>query len=716
MHRPIYWTVVRDRLGRQPGEGWFAWNSHNELLALDFGDLGWLLDDVSSLTDLAELETASRTALGLWFLQGRPDDVAQNIFEAVERSPVANDDLKRRVRENLWPPHREETQQERELRERRAARQSAERSAVEHIRHQLLQRVDAIREGADFSGLYQCYHLMRRAENASSSSWAQTNWPAIVADLGEEVVAAARDGFKVWWKSWCPPLPFERGDERAVESGVVVGLTGLAITESEGEVFRQIRREEAETATHYAIRELNGFPDWLVEVAEAQPDAVRDVLLRELNAEFSLPVDHEVPPDVLSSLRYGSPVIRALCTGFIIDQLAEIDLPNPKVLSNALELALAADEPTRARLASTAAERVAQYAAAGDDERMFAWLRAWLRVDGIMAVQFLEDLVAARMETPSSVVHNLASSFGHWIWAGRDPGPSDYLRPEVLKRLIPLVYAHVLPEDDPEHEGVYDSLDPRELAQNFRDWLPRQLAGQRGPEAQRVLRQLATSLDNPNVRRLMARLAEEQAAKSVEYPPKQPRDIAVFAAGDEMEPRTADELFQIALERLADIKADIERGDFSARNLFSPGMPEEDIQRWLANRLRLQSGDRYSVIREEEIDRREEPDIRLHHPTAGCVSIEIKPVEGGTSRYSLNGLVGALRNQLVGQYLRAANSRHGIFVVAMLGQRQWRAPESGERIGFCEVIDRLSHTAREIIERDDRLNDLRVVGIDFTVQ
>ena len=275
--------------------------------------------------------------------------------------------------------------------------------------------------------------------------------------------------------------------------------------------------------------------------------------------------------------------------------------------------------------------------------------------------------------------------------------------------------AHVRHEDDPVHEGAYH-MGPREQAQDFRDRLPRILASQKGTEPQRVLRKLAAQLDDPGLCRWMARLAEEQAARAVEYPPKKPRDIAEFAAGLEMEPSTADELFQIALERLSDIKDEIERGDFSDRGLFHRGLPEKDVQRWLAGRLRRESRNRYSVTREEEIISSDETDIRLHHPEAGYITIEIKPVDSGSGRYSFNQLTRALRNQLVGQYMQATDSRHGVLVVAMLENRHWVVPESRERIEFLELIDRLSHVASEIVRDDNRVDDLRVLGINFVSQ
>ena len=714
LHKPIFWFVVRQRLTRRLGEGRFVWHTHSEMLVLDSCDLEWLLNDIRTVADENELDAACETALEIWYLDGRPDETRPLILEAVEQSAIASADLKQRIKESLWPPPREESDWERKLREQQETRERAEQAALEEIRVDLTQRVEGIRIGAYFGGLFQCYQSMRRGDGASNSSWAQTNWPDIVADFGTEIADAAQLGFKISWRGWRPPLPSEREETQGVENGVCTGLTGLELMARDGEDLSQLSREEAECATHYAVRELNGFPDWLPDVAEGNPDAVREVLSRQLEAEFAAPSGSDANPEVLSRLRYGPEAIRTLCVDTILELLTPLDEPNHKILSEALEVLLLADDAARAKIGSLFFEKAQHYASTGDDARLFLWLEAWFHVDAAPAVRFLEDLVAERGESPSSLVQKLAASLGQRSWGSRDPGNTDYLQSQVLERLIPLVNAHIRVEDDPDHDGVCE-INEREDAQSFRNALPKHLANQKGADAQRVLQNLAASFDDqPKIQTYFRRLAEQQAAIVVEYPPRSPQDVAAFGAGGEMDPKTGDELYEIALDRLDDIREDIETGDFSDRHLFFPRMPEKDIQIWLSGRLHRESGGMYSVTREEEIDLSQKTDIRLHHPAAGCVTIEIKPVESGSGRYSFNQLVAALQGQLVGQYMRAANSRHGILVVAMLAERHWNAPAGGGRLRFAEVIDRFNAIAVEIVQSDRDVEKLCVIGINFS--
>ena len=64
--------------------------------------------------------------------------------------------------------------------------------------------------------------------------------------------------------------------------------------------------------------------------------------------------------------------------------------------------------------------------------------------------------------------------------------------------------------------------------------------------------------------------------------------------------------------------------------------------------------------------------------------------------------------------MRAANSRHGILVVAMLAERYWNAPAGGGRLRFAEVIDRLNAIAAEIVQSDRGVEKLCVIGINFS--
>src|ERR1700675_4856931 len=91
-----------------------------------------------------------------------------------------------------------------------------------------------------------------------------------------------------------------------------------------------------------------------------------------------------------------------------------------------------------------------------------------------------------------------------------------------------------------------------------------------------------------------------------------------------MEPETSDDIFRIALRRLEALKRDIETGDFSNRGLFNPDTEEFQLQKYVANRFRIEERGQYTVHREEEVDLENRTDVRLWHTGDSLATIEIK--------------------------------------------------------------------------------------------
>jgi hypothetical protein len=112
----------------------------------------------------------------------------------------------------------------------------------------------------------------------------------------------------------------------------------------------------------------------------------------------------------------------------------------------------------------------------------------------------------------------------------------------------------------------------------------------------------------------------------------------------------------------------------------------------------------------EKIDQQERPDLRLENPRTGPVSIEIKWADNWT----LPQLLERLENQLVGQYLRAHNSRYGIYFLGFIGKKQnWEEPTTGKQLTFDEVVNIVSGRAISLMQTNSKIAGLEVISIDF---
>lgn len=712
IHQPVYWGVVRDALIQAPEVHWSIWQIMNEPLRLGLDDLSWLVDDIVALTDNAELRVAFKSALDIWEIGNRPQRQADIIAQALEQS-AASDELIAHVERSLQPVEDPVHQVDNEHRQRQENQQRAERELLAQARADFQLRIENIRQGEDFSALYYLQRHMRRLDSDNNSRWAQSNWQSLILDFGDDIANAARDGFKIVWKNWRPPLPYERAGDNSVEHGVVVGLSGLLIAAEDGDNFAEISDEEAEHAICYALREMNSFPEWFEGVVVSHPETIRTVIMDQLRAEVGAEIDAPDPGTTLQNIRSGFEVVRLLCAPLLIELISTGDPPRPKVLSDTLEILAKADTASRDQLITIAHGRAEECVASGDEDKLITWLVFWLSIDGHGAWNFIETLVEARAETPDPVVFKLAAGIGSKVWGARMLEGADFLRPEVLERIIPVIFTHVANEDDLPPQDEFDMGD-RQHAEHCRNWLLQNLANQLGPEPQRVLLALAGANIGPHhVQTWIRKLADDQAAKAIEYEPWAPAGIAAFGSIHKKAPTSANDLFKIAVDRIETIKVDIETGDFGDRDLFRPNMPESAIQRWLAGRLERESRGQYNVVREEEVDGRKKPDIRLHHSVAGHVTNEIKPVEKG-NRYTFSELMDALDTQLVGQYLRAANSQHGILTITMLSERRWDPRDGNGMIDFQELIERLNNRAREIVETNPEVEQLAVIGINFS--
>jgi hypothetical protein len=92
--------------------------------------------------------------------------------------------------------------------------------------------------------------------------------------------------------------------------------------------------------------------------------------------------------------------------------------------------------------------------------------------------------------------------------------------------------------------------------------------------------------------------------------------------------------------------------------------------------------------------------------------IEIKLADSWT----IPELLERLENQLIGQYLRPANIRHGIYALGNTGKKKgWKMPESGELIDFQALILLIQNRAVSLqIERRAEVDGIEVIGIDFS--
>ena len=105
------------------------------------------------------------------------------------------------------------------------------------------------------------------------------------------------------------------------------------------------------------------------------------------------------------------------------------------------------------------------------------------------------------------------------------------------------------------------------------------------------------------------------------------------------------------------------------------------MQRTLALRISAKANGAYTVTREEEVADGKRTDIRL-----SAIEVDQKvvaEVKISDNNWSLTDLIHALRNQLVGQYLRHSNCKAGCLLLTYHGRKNyWIHPVTKARLTF----------------------------------
>lgn len=180
----------------------------------------------------------------------------------------------------------------------------------------------------------------------------------------------------------------------------------------------------------------------------------------------------------------------------------------------------------------------------------------------------------------------------------------------------------------------------------------------------------------------------------------------------EAPPHDCNGLFAVLMDRLDDLAYELAHDDFNIRKTLRKISEEDEIQNYLVGRIQDRSNGAYTVVREPEVADRKRPDFQLA-ATRGVqrAVVEVKIADN----WNVLELERALRNQLVGQYLRDAACKAGCLLLTYHGAKAyWKHPISGVRLSFSEVVCHLNEIGQTIeVDQGYRVR-LGAQGLDLT--
>lgn len=569
---------------------------------------------------------------------------------------------------------------------------------------------------ATIASLYSWVDAERKARNRRAV-W---NREAITQAFGVDIADRSAQAMGTLWRANPPVLWSDRAPEQRIctPNLWIWGLCGVSDEASTLGWASHLTSAEARIASAYATIEINGLPPFITDLALVHPADVDAVLGGELTAQLGIGGDASFLP-LLQALSHADRIVKNLLSPHLIAALStwpttitqESEACWVQHLDQVLGIlkatCAAADRPAIAEICWI------RHKAEPTGPLALVWLKGLCWFDPEQAV---EAVVAALPISPSKTHHEGAESTFASLFGNRDPTvlaiTDPTRRAQALARLLRIAYAFIQPQDDQVHDGVYSPND-RDDAETARNFLLSALLDTPGAETCRLLRDLASEPEFGHFADRLRLLARHRAASDSEYPAYDDADVVALENRYEAPPHDRDGMFSIMQDRLDDLAHDIAHHDFTDRRTLRTIGEEIEMQRTLALRLQAKANGTFTVTREDEVADLKRTDIRLSAVRGHQKGvIEVKLAD---QRWSLSDLERALRDQLVGQYLRHEHCKAGCLLLTYNGEKKyWKRPTTQERLNFTAMVAFLNEQASALESEHHHSIKLAVYGLDLT--
>ncbi len=659
----------------------------------DATDRSWLLKALADKSQASRRPVALWALLDIWRRHGRSPEERRVIRNAVGGDPA----LEFIVEEFEAPPEPGEGIRTDELMAQAKNDADARRlKSWKDWRDRLIAEPDEAFSRERMRGTLSSLHeWLKEASQQQHRVWDKD---ALSGAFGTDIADRAERALKTLWRTVRPLLWSERSHAARNRNNVspedlILELMGVSAEAASPGWAEALSPEDARTAAAYATIESNGFAPFIDDLARSRPEVVTEVIGTEIGAELRLGHEHDYLPSlnglILSHAEHAE--LRTLLVPRFAAELESWpvgfrDTDNPRWtrhFEKVMSFLLLSDRTRIARLCCEQFRRDPGGALA------LVWLRGLVRSDPAQGAPILiESVTSGDGFARDATFAQMRDCFGAIYTDVTDPSK----RVDILEPLLRCAYApSELPGD-------------RKAAQRTREHLLNLLLYTPGPEARRAVRRLANEAEFADERDLMLLLNRDQTALDAEFSPFAPEDIAALQERLEAPPRDRDGLFAVMLDRLDDLAHEIMHGEFSDLQTLRKIDAEPEMQRTLAMRLDLMANGVYRVTREEEVADNKRTDIRLVTED-NKAAIEVKIAD----HWTLKQLERALRDQLLGRYMRHRDCKAGCLLLTYHGRKSWQQECAGKRkrLEFKDVI--------EFLAKRTEAHDVRVAvfGLDL---
>lgn len=720
LNRALFWhsvTEERARRKRKNGErltDYWHVSIFRTYWAFDSSDFDYMSDEIVTRPLLDDQLVALSLTFTLYQQNGRPPLWRETLKKASSANPDLDAELGKLLKPSKGAADKFRRQQA--AWERRAEKKAAQEAAAKEEAKQILAgRVEKIRDFGKPGLMSQDQHYlleqMRSAEN-QHNRWTNGNWQSLVAEFGQNVALAFRDGAVGYWRQNTPRLRSEGAAANTTPVSTIFGLTGLLIEAREVVSWpSHLSPAEAELATRYALQELNGFPIWLPLLYKSFPSQVFGVLLKEIRHELSIEAADSESNYVLYDVAWRG--------DWIWDQIAPALLPELRAKRvNTRNLGYLLAIINRSSVDNKTIAAIASRKANATRNLTFSpiWFAAWVGGDPAAAIPALAARLAG-MDDPVEQT-KLALAFIVALIGGRSQegrARQGFRTVAHMKALYLLMARHIRQQDDIERagRGVY-SPGLRDDAQDARDALIAFIRETPGKEAFLALLEMGRAHPDEGSRPWMSYRAKEKAAADADIDAWTPPQVQEFGKSLVATPANHRALWYHAVDKLEALKYDLENGDSSIASILQAVDRETEFRKFIGGWCRDHAAGRYIIPQEEELADAKRPDLRFFGIGFDApVPAELKLADKWTGPH----LFERLEIQLCGDYLRDVRSSRGVFVLVYLGTKSyWDLPDGRRADTFGMLVDELQRHWTLISNDYPGVEDIRAIGIDLTLR
>ncbi|MFT6908695.1 MAG: hypothetical protein ACJAS1_005398 [Oleiphilaceae bacterium] len=719
----LYWTSIKqtrttlESKDERLVDDWQAY-CHGCFWLFDENSYKQLLNSLPTIKYEDDQLVALSTVIRFYQQTGKPLKVLDDLKSAVEGSTALKSSLQASLGPRVFTKSDSEKQLDASEKQHEAIELHNEKQRLKWIeslgaKPERINNVPGLKPGQLTNDVWLLYSEIE-GDDLNQSRARGALWQKLIPEFGEAVAKEYRTALKSFWRHYEVELQSELIEyNNTIPWDLSVAMAGLEIELREVSTFpHNLSPNELKQALRYLAKELNGFPNWLESLYKVFPKETLEALKTELIWELEHTKLDKPLHYVLHDLSFFAPWIHEDLAPIVFDWLISYPEQNSVYPKDCIKIMLGGNLAPERFIDLIKGEINRDQ----PNHNKARWFALWVDCRAEVAIPAFESWLG---KMTSEDAKNSAAIFATELVGARHGmggknGYQTYITPRYLKELYILVHRYIKSKDDINRagSGVY-TPGLRDDAQDARNRFFSLLSDIPGKAAYLAMKELELEHPEPKYRPWMAKQAFKRAESDGNIEPWNCEQVFQFEHQQLITPKTHIQLYELGVLKLNSLKTWLEHGNDSSWKTWQRVDQENEIRNNVAVWLNQTCRDQYITAQEPELANGQRMDIWLHSNHVNApVPIELKLLDKG---WSGNKLCERLRNQLVGDYLRADGASCGVMLlVSAKTNKTWKI--DGQTVSLDQLRGALMNYWNSIAKDYPKINAIEVIVIDLNLR